>query len=421
MSGAAQEPAGAAGAPPRLWGSDLLLHKVPLYAQARRYAATNPDDADAEGNTLGYGPSSYPLLAAVRACYNMVSQDDADCAITGNAAASVPLVDRAPFSGIDRAGYVHVPAQRKWGCAASPLPAESESSAALLRRTAAATVLDDAVGPATLAQVLEPWFGVVEDRLSAGAEQQLAEERERAALKKAKAREKAARQREQRGGGGVAANDSDDAEDGAVGDAVRLVDADGLRLRRRRRLYAREDETHGAVYTRLESALLHYSAATAEEREVLRATRHVGGDLAADAPVALTGEEVGGGNGVSGTALAPSSPEAWGGRMLSLVASAVAAEAGSKARRSDEEAEQQQKVLAYLKRVRWIAAQWGSTTNQMVLKDAGASTPSWGQMSEAQRVRAEMEHTQGQRRRFRRTRRSGDDVKGDDNVGEESG
>ncbi|AYU82285.1 hypothetical protein, conserved [Leishmania donovani] len=391
-SASAMGPSSSAS-PPRHWGSDLLLRKVPLYAQARQYAAVDPDDPQSEGNTLGYGPSSYPLLAAVRSCYDMLNRDEV-AAETFSLGATTAVVDRSPFNGIDRAGYAHVPAQRKWAVA-DPLAADSaspnsEQSTALARRAAAAALLDDAIGPATLAQVLEPWFGVIEDRLCAGAQQQQVEELVRSENQK---RGKEAAKRSSNG----AAESLEDVENVENG-SVRVADADASRMLGRKRLYDREEETHGAVYTRLESAILHYSAATQEEKEVLRSTRVANSDSSADAPV--PGE---------GSTAAPPSQETWGSRMLLLVTSTVAAEAGSgAARRSDEEVEQQQKVLAYLKRVRWIATQWNSNANQVAFKDAGASAPSWGQMTEAQRVKAEMLHAQGQRRRFRRPRRGGD-------------
>ncbi|CAJ1011882.1 hypothetical protein Q4I28_007195 [Leishmania naiffi] len=387
--------------PPRHWGSDLLLRKVPLYAQARQYAHVDPDDTWSEGNTLGYGPSSYPLLAAVRSCYDMVNRDEVAADTSSKLRMTTALVDRSPFCGIDRAGYAHVPAQRKWA-STNPLVAESasrdsEQPTALVRRAAAAAVLDDALGPATLAQVLEPWFGVIEDCLCASAQQKQVEERVRPEDRKAK--EKAAKRSDN--GAAGAPEDGDTADN----DTVRVTDADVLRMLRRKRIYNREDETHGAVYTRLESVILHFSAATPEEKEMLRISRVASSDPSA--AVLIPGQ----GN----TATAPSQ-ETWGSRMLSLVTSTVAAEAGGgAARRSDEEAEQQQKVLAYLKRVRWIATQWSSTTNQMALKDAGASAPSWGQMTEAQRVKVEMLHTQRQRRRFRRPRRGDDGTKGNGN------
>lgn len=380
--------------PPRHWGSDLLLRKVPLYAQARRYAAVDPDDPQSEGNTLGYGPSSYPLLAAVRSCYNMLNREEV-AAETFSLGATTAVVDRSPFNGIDRAGYAHVSAQRKWSVA-DPLAADSaspnsEQSTALARRAAAAALLDDAIGPVTLAQVLEPWFGVIEDRLCAGAQQQQLGELVRSDKQK-RGKESAKRSNS---GAAAAPEDGENVEN----DSGRVADADASRMLRRKRMYDQEEETHGAVYTRLESVILHYSAATQEEKEVLRSARVANNDSSADALV--TGE--------SSTATPPSQ-ETWGSRMLSLVTFTVAAEAGSgAARRSDEEVEQQQKVLAYLKRVRWIATQWSSTTNQMAFKDAGASAPSWGQMTESQRVKAEMLHAQGQRRRFRRPRRGGDD------------
>ncbi|CBZ30097.1 conserved hypothetical protein [Leishmania mexicana MHOM/GT/2001/U1103] len=379
--------------PPRHWGSDLLLRKVPLYAQARQYAAVDPDDPRSEGNTLGYGSSSYPLLAAVRSCYNMLNGDEVAAETLGLGAATA-VVDRSPFSGIDRAGYAHVPAQRKW-TVADPLAADlaspnSEQSTALVRRAAAAALLDNAIGPATLAQMLEPWFGIIEDRLCAGAQQQQLEELARSEKQK---RGREAAKRSNSGAAGAL-----EEGDTVVNNSVRVADADASRMLRRKRIYDREEETHGVVYTRLESTILHYSAATQEEKEVLRSIRVASNDSSTDALVP----------GEGSTAALPSQ-ETWGSRMLSLVTSTVASEAGSGAvRRSDEEVEQQQKVLAYLKRVRWIATQWNSTTNQMAFKDAGASAPSWGQMTEAQRVKTEMLHAQGQRRRFRRPRRGGD-------------
>ncbi|KAG5469573.1 hypothetical protein LSCM1_02798 [Leishmania martiniquensis] len=386
---------------PRYRGSDLLLRKVPLYAQARQYAATDPDDPQSEGNTLGYGPSSYPLLAAVRSCYDMVDHDDVAAGTSTTLSAATAVVDRSPFTGIDRAEYAHVSAQRKWA-AANPLAADSNSpdsmrSTAVGRRAAAAAVLDDALGPATLEEVLEPWFGVIEDRLCAGVQEEKMQERALLEEKRAKRRAKT-----------VAKIDSSVAgrlEEGAVTeeDQVRPVDADTLRMLRRKRLYQREEETHRAVHTRLEGALLHYSASTLEEREMLRSARVA--NISPTVQALVPGE---------GSAADPQLQETWGGRMLSLVTSAVAAEDGSAGtRRSDEEVEQQQKVLAYLKRVRWIATQWNSASSQMALKDAGALAPSWGQMTEAQRVKTEMMHTQGQRRRFRRVRRGDNEAKGD--------
>ncbi|KAK7202141.1 hypothetical protein NESM_000283300 [Novymonas esmeraldas] len=394
----------SAAAPRRLWGSDLLLRKVPLYAQARRYAAVDPDDPRSEGNTLGYGCSSYPLLAAVRACYEKVNGDDT----AAEAAAATTVVDRSPFCGIDRAGYAHVPAHRKWGTAAASLAgdavhATSEQSATMVRRAAAAVVMDDALGPATLAQVLEPWFGVLEDRLSVDAQQALRESLERAQGRKATERERAAK------GGDSDATATGPREGGgdAVDEGGRADDVDTPRVLRRRRLYEREEETHGAVHTRVESAIAHLAAATPQEKEMLRSARMATNDAAAEAHAAHDG---------GGTALSPS-PDTWGSRMLSLVTSTTAAAAsgiGAAAHRSDEEAERQQKVLAYLKRVRWVTTQWSSTTNQMALKDAAASSPSWGAMTEGQRVRVEMEHTQAQRRRFRRPRRGEADKAGGD-------
>ncbi|KAG5493721.1 hypothetical protein JIQ42_02096 [Leishmania sp. Namibia] len=390
-SGPAAKPA------PRHWGSDLLLRKVPLYAQARKYAAVDPDDPHSEGNTLGYGPSSYPLLAAVRSCYDMANHDSVAVGALSSLGAVTAVVNRSPFRGIDRAGYAHVSAQRKWTStnppAADSTSSDSIKSTAVVRRAAAAAVLEDALGPATLVEVLEPWFGVIEDRLCAGAQEQQVEERVRLDEKRAQKRAK------NDSSAGVVSEDGPAVEK----DDVRAVDADVLRMLRRKGMYQREEETHRAVYTRLESALLHYSASTLEEKEMLRSTRVPNINLTVHA---LVPEE--------GSAVEPPSPETWGSRMLSLVTSAVAAEdGGAGARRSDEEAEQQQQVLAYLKRVRWIATQWKSASNQMALKDAGALASSWGQMTEAQRVKTEMMHTQGQRRRFRRLRRGDGDPKGE--------
>lgn len=349
-----------AAAAPRLWGSELLLRKVPIYAQARQYATVDADDAQSEGNTLGYGVSSYPLLACVRTAYEAVNGEAQPSSSTSSLQpADAGLIDRSPFSGIHTAGYAHVPAQRKW-MSTSALAAEVASSAtgAVVRRAAAAAVLDDALGPPTLAQVLEPWFGLIEDHLSTDGQTPVAAA-------------------EKEGDEGVPSE--------------RVIDADALRCRRRARLHERERETHGAVYTRLESALMHFSAATAEEKEVLRGIRV--GSSEVDLSARDAAQQAATSTGVP--------PEAWGSRMLSLVTTAVASDGGQL---SDEEVDQQQKVLAYLKRVRWIATQWSSASAASSLKDAAAA-PSWSQLSEAARVKTEMQHTQGQRRRFRRVRR----------------
>ncbi|KPA84391.1 hypothetical protein ABB37_02376 [Leptomonas pyrrhocoris] len=376
----------AAAAAPRLWGSALLLRKVPLYAQARQYAAVDPDEPQSEGNTLGYGVSTYPLLAAVRTTYNAVNSD----ATTEGPATSRDtrdVVDRSAFCGIHQAGYAHVPAQRKWmstsTLAAGVAASTTTSSVAIVRRAAAAAVLDDALGPPTLAQVLEPWFGVLEDHLTVDAQ-----ERHDAAVEHAASTKHMDNKKRE-------TSTSQGEENDAVQE--RVIDPDVQRCQRRKRLYEREAETRGAVYTRLEGALMHYSAATTEEKDILRSVRASsnsngssggGGEVsAAEAQLALS------------PARAP--PETWGARMLSLVTSAAANERGPI---NDEKVEQQQKVLAYLKRVRWIATQWSGARDPSALKDA-AAVPSWGQLTEAMRVQAEMTHTQGQRRRFRRTRR----------------
>ncbi|KPI83096.1 hypothetical protein ABL78_7885 [Leptomonas seymouri] len=374
---------------PRLWGSELLLRKVPLYAQARQYATMDPEAPQSEGNTLGYGVSSYPLLAAVRTTYSAVSGDETTegpaSSFNASDTAGDDLIDRSAFCGIHRAGYAHVPAQRKW-ISTNALATDSASttitpSAAIVRRAAAAAVLDDALGPPTLAQVLEPWFGLLEDRLTAGAQ-----ERHGSAAVAAAATADDDADKKKRG-----PSTPEGAERGTVKE--RIIDPDMRRFQQRKRLYEREAETRGVVYTRVESALMHYSAATAEEKEMLRAVRvSSGSSEGGDMPTAEVQH-----------VLSPTSmlPETWGARMLSLVTSAVANERGPI---SDEKVEQQQKVLAYLKRARWIATQWSSARDPSALKDA-AATPSWGQLTEAARVKMEMAHTQGQRRRFRRARR----------------
>ncbi|KAG5495264.1 hypothetical protein JKF63_02319 [Porcisia hertigi] len=379
--------------PSRQWGSNLLLRKVPLYAQARQYAAVDPDDPKSEGNTLSYGPSSYPLLAAVRSCYDMVTPDEATAEASSNVGVNTAVVDRSPFSGIDRAGYAHVPAQRKWTATISltedSASSNSGQSAAVVRRAAAYAVLDDALGPAARAQVLEPWFGVIEDRLHADAQQQQVAQHVRSEEKNGNEKEEKKTARKSYSDL-VKVREGGDTPENSTG---RNIEADTVRILRRKRIHSLE-EMHGAVYTRLESAILHYSVATREEKEMLGSTRVASSDPSAELPLLSEGDTA-----------APPSPQTWGGRMLELVTSTVASEVRGG---NDEEAEQQQKVLAYLKRVRWIATQWNSTTNQMAFKDAGASAPTWGQMTEAQRVKTEMLHTQGQRRRFRRPRRGGD-------------
>ncbi|GET92048.1 hypothetical protein, conserved [Leishmania tarentolae] len=378
---------------PRQWGSDLLLRKVPFYAQARQYGAADPDDPQSEGNTLSYGPSSYPLLAAVRSCYEMLNRADV-ATETSNLGATTAVVDRSPFSGIDRAAYCLVPPQRKWtsneGLPADSTSPSSEQSTTLVHPAAAAALLDDTIGPATLTEVLEPWFGIIEDRFCADEHQEQVEELARSG--KQNTRTKALNQSHS-GAAGVLKDG-----DMVKKDSLRVVDAEVSRMLRRKRICERDEETHGAVYTRLERSILHYSAATQEEKEVLHSTRVATNDPSTEALVR--------GEGMT----APSqSQETWGSRMLSLVTSTVAADTASGyPRRSDEEVNQQQKVLAYLRRVRWIATQWNSTTSKIAFKDAEASVPLWSQMTEAQRVKAEMHHAQGQRRRFRRPRRDGD-------------
>lgn len=382
MSASAEVSASSAAAgatAPRLWGSELLLLKVPLYAQARQYAAVDPEEPQSECNTLAYGVSRYPLLAAVRAAYNAVEGDEEAVGPATSSLAVDPadLISRSPFHGIHSAGYAHVPAQRKWVSAAVVWTADAAPSRpntateVVVRRAAAATVLDDALGPPTLAQVLEPWFGVLEDRLALDAQAQ-----------------------EQDGDSATRTKAAASTDEGDVTRGVRIISPDVLRCERRKRLYDREAEGRGAVYTRVESAMMHYSAATAEEKDVLRIARvGSGGD-----GVTGTAVEVRGAAAVS-TSVAP---EAWGARMLSLVTSTVANERGSL---NDESAEQQQKVFAYLKRVRWIATQWNNAHDPSVLRDVAAAASSWSRMTEASRVQTEMMHTQGQRRRFRRTRR----------------
>jgi Skp family chaperone for outer membrane proteins len=372
-------------APSRIWGSELLLRKVPLYAQARQYASIDPDEPEAEGNTLSYGVSSYPLLAAVRAAYDTVSGDEkpdsAPSSLRNTNEAAV--INRSAFCDIHRVGYAHVPARRKWMSTAALQAGVAASTAtasnAVVRPAAAAAVLDDALGPPTLAQVLEPWFGMLEDHLTEDAQAQHDVEAAQAELNRKKSADKK--------------RDASAAEEKGDDDIPnkRIIDPDLVRCQRRKRLYERETETRGAVYTRVESALMHYRFATAEEKDMLHSVR-------------VAGSSSGGGGGPANTPEAHSAaapPETWGARMLALVASTVANDSDIL---NDEKAEQQQKVLAYLKRVRWITAQWGTTRDTATVKDT-AATPSWGQMTEAARVQAEMAHTQGQRRRFRRTRR----------------
>lgn len=380
----------------RMWGSELLLRKVPLYAQARHYAAVDADDPQSEANTLTYGVSGYPLLAAVRAAYDAVSSDEK---ITSSLRpATADLIDRSAFCDIHRAGYAHVPAQRKWLATTTAALADvttstpATASTAVMRRAAAAVVLDDALGPPTLAQVLEPWFGMLEDHLIMDAQAEQDEAMEKAAAKNKQQQQQQEVSSGKDGRESLSAKNKDD----EATSAPRVIDAEVLRCQRRKRLHDREAETRGAVYTRVESAMMHYSVASTEEKELLRTVRVSGsgdtGEVKSAAEPSASLVSTGGSGGTSA--------DTWGSRMLSLVTAAVANERGPL---NDEKAEQQQKVLAYLKRVRWISSQWGSRGAAATVRDAAAA-PLWSQLTEAARVQTEMAHTQGQRRRFRRTR-----------------
>lgn len=340
--------------PTRLLGSELLLRKMPVYARAKHFLTTNVEDPKSESNSLSYGPDVYPLLAGIRACYEAPGQPG-------------PSLEADLFHGIDRVPYAHVLPQRRWA-----------ASAAAARDAAPSALLDPALGLPTLAQVLQPWFGTVDEQVAA---------MRTVALERA-------------GANGKAGNEDDGAEPPQQSDAYR----------HRERLKGRADKrSRSGTQLDFVDRIQLYNAATLSEQEVLKAARR----RTVTAEVGEQEDLDTDGNSTAGPVAPPA--DSWGHRMMPLITKFILSPNGasnivaSQPQRTSED-DQQQKVLAYMKRIRWIESQWRSARLHSSARNP-TEDQHWSQWSEAQRVRVEMEHTENQRNRYRRTRRSPTDAK----------
>lgn len=119
---------------------------------------------------------------------------------------------------------------------------------------------------------------------------------------------------------------------------------------------------------------------------------------------------------VEASVVAPVPAEQWGERMAALVASSPSLAPASAAEGAGgSRAEQLRQLQSYLKRVAWIGKQRKASYAPTASIDISVTAPPrWTRLSEAERVRWEMEHTMEQRKRFRRERRGGGREDGDE-------